>query len=555
MLKNLHDAMVAHQAGNLGQAESLYRRVLEHDRNQLQVLSMLGILHAQRGKYIDAQRVLKQALKLDPGHAGNQFNYGNVLLGLKRLDEAFTAFGKALLINPGLAEAHLNRGNILMLQKRYQEAATCFTNATRANPKFAQAFCNRAQALEEMGQFDQALASCDEAINVSPAIAEFHACRTNILGRLKRYDEALNSISKALSLRPDSAAFHYNHGNILTEIKNYHEAIAAFSKALALEPGFARAHLNEGLCRLLLGDTEHGWRKYEYRLKLPEYLDLKRDFGKPLWSGDSSLNRKAILVHAEQGFGDTLMMCRYVPLLAAHGARVIFEVKPGLTRLFESLAGVSTLIARGETVPQFDIHCPIMSLPIAFKTRLETVPASVPYLSVQKENVDQWRSKVEGGRFKVGVAWAGNPSFRNDRERSITLQNILPIFSAAGATFFSIQKDLREGDAEILGANPHIRHLGDQLDDFMDTAAAMNAMDLIISSDTSIVHLAGALGRPVWILLSDNPDWRWLLDRTDSPWYPTARLFRQTKSGDWSSVVSDVCAELERTAAQVPLQS
>jgi hypothetical protein len=406
-----------------------------------------------------------------------------------------------------------------------------------------------------MGQFDQALASCDEAINLSAAIAEFHACRTNILARLKRYDEALNSISKALSLRPDSAAFHYNHGNVLTEIKNYHEAIAAFSKALALEPGFAHAHLNEGLCRLLLGDTEHGWRKYEYRLKLPEYLDLKRDFGKPLWSGDSSLNRKAILVHAEQGFGDTLMMCRYVPLLAAHGARVIFEVKPGLTRLFEGLAGVSTLIARGETVPQFDIHCPIMSLPIAFKTSLETVPANIPYLSVPKEKVDHWRSIVENGRFNVGVAWAGNPSFKNDRERSITLQNIWPIFSAAGATFFSIQKDLREGDAEILGANPHIRHLGNQLDDFMDTAAAMNAMDLVISSDTSIVHLAGALGRPVWILLSDNPDWRWLLDRTDSPWYPTARLFRQSKTGDWSSVVSDVYAELERAAAQVSLQS
>ena len=547
-IKTLHEAAAAHQAGNFVQAEALYRRVLKLDAEQSQVLLMLGILQAQRGDYSGAEKLLRKALKLNPDDAVSQFNYGNVLLGLERLDDALAAFGRALLLNPTLVQAHLNRGNILMLRKRYEEAMACFDNAIRIKPTFAQAFSSRAHVLDELGRFDEALASCDKALNLNPGNAEFHASRANILGRLRRHHDALRSISAALSLRPDSATFHYNHGNILIEVNSYHDAIAAFDKALTLEPGFASAQLNEGLCHLLLGDTEHGWKKYEYRLKMPEYLDLKRDFAKPVWSGDSSIDGKTILIHAEQGFGDTLMACRYVPLVAALDARVVLEVRPELVRLMEALDCVSTLIARGETVPQFDVHCPIMSLPLAFKTRLETIPTRIPYLGVPKENVGHWRSKLGEGGFKVGFAWAGNPSFKNDRARSITLRNLLPVCSVPGATFFSIQKDLRDGDAEILSANPHIRHLGSELNDFLDAAAAIMAMDLIISSDTSIVHLAGALGKPVWILLSFNPDWRWLLDRTESPWYPTARLFRQAKSGDWASVVERVGAELQRAA-------
>jgi hypothetical protein len=224
-------------------------------------------------------------------------------------------------------------------------------------------------------------------------------------------------------------------------------------------------------------------------------------------------------------------------------------VKPELLQLMAGLEGVFTLIARGDDIPQFDFRCPIMSLPLAFQTRLETIPSDVPYLRVPGESVDHWRSKLGDSGFKIGIAWAGNPSFKNDRDRSITLKNILPVCSVPGARFFSLQKDLRDGDAEFLNANPHIRHLGNELENFLDTAAAMESLDLIISSDTSIVNLAGALGRPVWILLSFNSDWRWLLDRTDSPWYPTARLFRQDKNGDWASVVDKVRAELTKTLA------
>lgn len=549
VLQILRDATAAHQAGQFAQAEALYRRVLESDSKQFQVLSMLGVLHAQRGNYPDAEQTLRKAIKLNPDDAGSQFNYGNVLLGLQRFDDAFAVFGTALRLNPGLADAHLNRGNILMLRKRFDEAVACFDSAIRINPNYAQAYCNRGNALEKMGRLDEALASCDKALTIDPGNAEFHASRANVLSRMRRYDEALHDISTASSLRPDSAAFHYNHGNILIEAQRHPDAIAAFDKALAIEPRFAGAHLNEGLCRLLLGDTDRGWKEYEYRLEMPEYLDAKRNFQRPVWLGESSINGKTILIHAEQGFGDTLMICRYVPLVTALGARVVLEVRPELVRLMQGLDADFTLIARGDDLPQFDAHCPIMSLPLAFETRLETIPSKVPYLRIPIDNIDRWRSKLRDGGFKIGVAWAGNPSFKYDHDRSITLKNILSVCSVHGATFFSIQKDLRDGDAEILRANPHIGHLGSELSDFLDTAAAMESLDLIISSDTSTVNLAGALGRPVWVLLSSNPDWRWLLDRTDSPWYPTARLFRQSKSGDWGPVVDDVRAELAKTLA------
>jgi tetratricopeptide (TPR) repeat protein len=545
-VKLLREATTAHQAGRFADAEALYRGVLKIDARQFSVLLMLGILQAQRGNFADAEKLLQEALTLNPADADAQFYYANVLVALERLDEAFAAFGKALSLNPALADAELNRGNILMLRKRFEEALACFDAALQINSNFAQAYSNRTHALGEMERFEEALASSDAALKINSKNAEFHASHANILQRMGRYAEALSSLSTALSLRPDSAAFHFNRGNILFDLKRFDEAFAAFDKALALEPNFADAHYNEGFARLLLGDTERGWKKYEYRWELPERRGSKRNFSQPVWLGDDPLADKTILIHAEQGFGDTIMACRYVSMVAALGARVILEVQPALLQLMKGLDGVSTLIARGEPIPPFDVHCPIMSLPMAFRSRPETIPNTVPYLRVPKEKIDQWRSRLGDSGFKIGFAWAGNPTFKKDRDRSITLKNILPICSVADAKYFSIQKDLRDNDAEILRANPGITQLANELYDFQDTAAAMMCLDLIISSDTAVVNLAGALGRPVWILLSFIPDWRWLLERADSPWYPTARLFRQSKNGEWGSVITDVRAELER---------
>jgi tetratricopeptide (TPR) repeat protein len=431
----LREATAAHQVGRFAEAETLYRRVLKIDARQFSVLLMLGILQAQRGHYADAERLLHNALTLNPADAGAQFNYANVLLALERLDEAFAAFGKALSLNPALADAELNRGNILILRERFEEALACFDAALQINSKFSQAYSNRAHALGEMERFDEALVSSDAALKINSKNAEFHASRANILHRMGRYVEALSSLSTALSLRPDGAAFHFNHGNILFDLKRFDEAFVAFDKALALDPNFANAHYNEGFARLLLGDTERGWKKYEYRWELPERRGSKRTFSQPVWLGDDPIADKTILIHAEQGFGDTIMACRYVPMVAALGARVILEVPPPLLQLLKSLNGVSALIARRAIIPQFDVHCPIMSLPLAFKTQLKTIPSKIPYLHVPKEKIDQWRARLGDNRFKIGFAWAGNPAFKSDRDRSITLKNILPICSVDGAKF------------------------------------------------------------------------------------------------------------------------
>jgi hypothetical protein len=276
----------------------------------------------------------------------------------------------------------------------------------------------------------------------------------------------------------------------------------------------------------------------------------ERNFSQPLWLGDGDIENRTILIHAEQGLGDTLMACRYAPILASLGARVIAEVQPSLKSLLENLNGISQLVAKGEPIPPFDVHCPIMSLPLAFKTTLQTIPAKVPYLTVSENVIKKWRAKLTGTDIKVGIAWAGNPNHVQDLDRSIPLKNLLPILGVRGTRYFSLQKDFRHGDKQILDINSQIVRLDPEINDFQDTAAIMMSLDLVISCDTSIVHLAGALGKPAWVLLPFNPDWRWLLDRSDSPWYPTAQLFRQTSRGEWSTVIDDVCVELEKRVAK-----
>ena len=373
--------------------------------------------------------------------------------------------------------------------------------------------------------------------------------RGTALFELARYNEALAAYDRALGLKPDSAYACLGRGNVYGKLKRYDDAFAAYKNAVALKPDLAEAHVNEAFFRLLLEDMECGWKKYQFRWDTKDFQDIKRNFSQPLWLGDFSIANKTILLHAEQGLGDTLLMIRYVPMVAAMGASVILEVDASLKTLFQGLKGVSTLIVHGDDIPQFDVHCPVMSLPLAFKARLDAIPAP-PYLTARTDIIEKWRARLGEASVKIGVAWAGSQTFRNDLERSVLLQNILPVFSIGVAKYFSIQKDLRAGDQEILDANPQIIQLGNEIEDFHDTAAIMMSLDLIISSDTSVANLAGALGQPVWVLLPVNPDWRWLLGRSDTPWYPTARLFRQPRDGDWQSVVNEVCAQLKLEVAR-----
>jgi hypothetical protein len=289
-----------------------------------------------------------------------------------------------------------------------------------------------------------------------------------------------------------------------------------------------------------------GWTKCEYRWEIQEFRAGKRNFLQPLWLGDTDIKDKIILLHAEQGLGDTVFACRYIPKIVALGAKVILEVQSPLKSLLQDFEGVSMVIGRGETIPDFDAHCPLMSLPLACKTTIQTIPGAVPYITVAKHAVEKRRPKLSAQGLKVGIAWAGNPDLGGDRARSILLQNILGVTRIGGIKYFSLQKDLRHGDDELLNANSHIVRLDKDINDFEDTAAIVMSLDLVISCDTSVANLAGALGRPVWVLLPFVSEWRWLRERSDTPWYPTARLFRQANMGDWTTALADVCTELKQ---------
>jgi hypothetical protein len=299
------------------------------------------------------------------------------------------------------------------------------------------------------------------------------------------------------------------------------------------------AHYNEGICRLMIGDFDRGWEKREWKSNL-------NNFAQPMWLG-SKIADKAILLHARRmlGFGDTIQFCRYVPLVAKRAARVILEVQTPLQGLMSTFAGVAQVVTRGDLLPNFDVQCPLESLPLAFRTRLETIPSATPYLRVSSQAMMHWNARLGSRRHpKIGLAWSGNPFNLNDHNRSIKLKSLLSLLDF-NATFISLQKDVRTGDAGVLKARSDVLHLGDELKNFSDTAAIISNLDLVISVDTSIVHLAGALARPIWVMLPFIPDWRWLLDREDSPWYPTARLFRQDDSRAWDSVITRVHAALQ----------
>jgi hypothetical protein len=362
-----------------------------------------------------------------------------------------------------------------------------------------------------------------------------------------RADAALADFARMIALKPDSAQAHHNVGIALFVRDQLDDALASFERAIARNPEFAAAHHNAGLLLLLNGDFARGWDEFEWRWTNTDLAPTRRSFPQPLWLGDEDVAGKTVLLHGEQGFGDAIQFCRYVPMVAKRGAKVVLEVSPALTDLMRSIAGSPEIVGFGAPLPDFQLHCPLLSLPLAFKTRVDTIPAGVPYLSPPRSSVEKWKSRIPPATVpRIGVVWAVNPKHGNDSNRSVGLRAMLPLLSQSGARFFSLQKELREGDREILRGHPDIVHLGDELETFTDTAAIVSLLDLVISIDTSIVHLAGALAKPVWILLPYTPDWRWQLDRADSPWYPTARLFRRSRRADWSEVIAQIAREISR---------
>jgi len=534
-------------------------------------------------RYEEALACCDEAISLKPDYAEALNRRGVILAMLERIEEALATFERALAIVPASAETWTNRGNALGELRRIDQAVASYDRAIAIRPEFSGAHYCRALALAELGRFDEALAGFEKALSIVPRNADAWTHRGNVLFALKRHEEALASYDsslairpdhaktcndkgaalaelgrfgaalkcydKAISLQPDSAETLNNRGLALAELGRFDEALASHVSATTVRPDLAEAHFDEGLCRLLTGDFRRGWEKYEWRWKRKDRRWKIRDFPQPKWLGEEEIGGKTILLHTEQGLGDTIQFCRYASLAAERGAKVVLVVQPTLRSLMESLAGPVQVLAEGDPLPAFDLHCPLPSLPLAFRTTLDNIPGRVPYLKPDESRIDFWRTRLGPKTLvRVGLVWSGHPEHKKDRDRTLPLKDLAPL-AGAGCALFSLQKEIRDSDKEAFESIGVIRQFGDELNDFSDTAALASFMDLVISVDTSAAHLAGALGKPVWILLPRAPDWRWLLDREDSPWYPTARLFRQPKPGDWQSVVERVTAELLRLKA------
>jgi tetratricopeptide (TPR) repeat protein len=547
LVATVQQAAELHRQGRLTEAEKLYARVLKSVPDQPEALQLMAQLKLARGKPADARNYAAAAVRARPGAADPLVVLGHVQRSLRQDDAAIASFEKALALDPHHVDALGCLGDALLTRGRPEQALQCFDRILARIPQHADAHANRAAALAACGRFAEALAACEAALALAPGnpIALYN--RANALASLDRHAEALAAYEKVVGLYPQHAAAWNNRGNSLMALKRHGDAIDSFERAIALQPKSADAHFNRSLALLAVGDYARGFAEYEWRWKRSG-MPAQRSYGR-LWRGDFPLADRTILVSSEQGLGDTIQFARYVPLLARSGATVILEVHPELKSLLSRLPGAAQVVARGEPLSAFDVHCPAGSLPLALKTELPNVPAEIPYLKAEEARVAEWRPRLEALKPpRVALAWAGNPNHANDRNRSIALARLRPLWEAGGARFVSVQREVRETDAAELEGARGILHLGEELRDLDDTAALLALCDVVMSVDTAVAHLAAAMGRPTWVLLPFAPDWRWTLDGERSPWYPAARLFRQPQAGDWDSVIARVVAELGAVA-------
>lgn len=576
----LQRAVDAFQRGDVPEVEALCRRILAAHPGHFEALYLLGITAGREARAQEAVEFLTRAVSANARHADAHYNLGVALAALVRHAEALESYERAIALSPAHADALFNHGSSLAALGRHEDAARSYRRALAADPKSAAALHNLGVALAQLGRFtdaldcydraialksnypsaynnrgaalaaiariDEALASYERAIALRPDYAVAYNNRGIALWALERQAEALASCERAIALDPGYADAHYNRGNALRELQRHEEAAESYERAIALDPGNASAHWNLADSLLLQGDFARGWPEYEWRWKLGERRGAKRELDRPLWRGGEPLAGRTILLHAELGLGDTLQFCRYAPQVARLGARVVLEVQPALVSLLQGLEGVDEIVAAGRALPAFDLHCPLMSLALAFESHLGNIPHTVPYVRSDPARVAAWRARLGPARApRVGIVWGGSRRLANDK-RSMALAQMLPLVRD-WAEWVSLQQEVSEADAAWLASRDDIRHFGSDLHDFADTAALVEQMDLVLTVDTSVAHLAGAMGKPVWILLPHVPhDWRWLLERDDSVWYPSARLFRQRAARDWDGVVRRVSEELRR---------
>jgi tetratricopeptide (TPR) repeat protein len=599
-------AVQHHNAGRLREADGLYRQVLDAFPTHADSLHLLGVLAHEIGRFDVAVDLIGRAIALAPkaalyhGNLGNALkrlgrleeavasfrraialkpnypevltNLGNALLSCHQLEEAASCLQKAIRLKPDLPEAHNNLGNVYAALGRPNDAIHCYRKAIALRPNDAAAYNNMGAALKDLGHLEETISCYQQGIAHNPDLPELHnnlaiillkqglldqsaaSSRTALrlrshfpeghdnLGRVLaeqgKLSEAIVSFREAVALRPDYADAHNNLGTVLKETGALDEAVGCFRTAIRHNAKLALAHHNLAMALLLHGDLAEGWREYEWRWRVPQPTDLPRNFIQPQWQGEAGAGR-TLLIHAEQGFGDTIQFCRYARLAHTRGLRVVLEVQQPLVRLLQSLAGVDQVIARGDKLPDFDVHCPMLSLPLAFGTTLESIPGDTPYLSASAAQVAGWHTRLSTPLPRIGLAWAGGAATKSDRQRSLSAEQLAPLLNLPGIQWVSLQKDRKDvlADAGMLDFMP-------KMHDFADTAALVANLDLVISVDTAIAHLAAALGKPVWLLNRFDPDWRWLTGRQDSPWYATLRQYRQPQPGEWEAPIAAIAEDL-----------
>ena len=528
--------------GKQEEAIACYRQALRMLPGDAKTHARLGRSLMSQGRLQQAAEAFRDSARLAPDAAETHFDLGNTLHAAGQYEEAAQSYQRALACRPDHAEACHNLGVTRTLQQRITEAAAAYEQAVRIRPDYAEPHNNLGMLMQALGSDERALHHYRQALKFAPKSIEIRYNLALFAQERERLEEALQGYAELLRLQPDHAEASNNLGNTLLALGRPREAAMSYRQTLTHDPHSVEAHWNLGLVQLLLGQFDEGWVGHEWRFGQKD--TTPRSFPQPMWDG-SALGGRRILLHAEQGLGDTLQFVRYAPLVQQRGGFVVLECQEPLLRLLGGVRGVDRLVAKGHPLPDFDCHAPLLSLPGIFRTTLDTIPATVPYLQVNSAEVARWRKIIRShagmkSALKVGVTWAGNPRHKNDRNRSISGVELSALAGLDDTMFFGLQK------AAAGAPDLKMVELLDESSDFLDTAAILLNLDLLISVDTSVAHLAGALGRPVWTMLPFAPDWRWMLDRPDTPWYPSMRLYRQARRKDWAEVLQRVRGDIEK---------
>ena len=526
---------------DLDGAEELFRRVLALAPDLPEAHNYLGKVLCLKGAYEESIASFRRTAALRPDSPEAYHNLGVAFATCGRQQEAVAAYNQALSLKADYPEALNDLGNILMEQGRLVEARTCLERALEIKPSLTAVMNNLGLVLCRLDRLDEAAAVYRRLLSLQSDFPEALSNLGKVLRLQDKLEESIACLEQTLILRPDFPEALANLASSLNDLRRLSEAIPLLERAVALKSNSGEMHLNLGMMLLAVGRFEEGWREFEWRWQTPEQAPLRNTYTQPLWRGEAA-EGSTLLLWSEQGFGDTIQFCRYAPLAAARGLRVVLMVQPALVRLLGSLDGVDAIVGMGSAVPDHDFQCPLLSLPAAFGTELDSIPADVPYLSAEGNAVLAWRQKlpaVPPGSIKVGLVWAGNAGLDHidstvrDRRRSIAPQVLAPLLEIEGVRFYSLQKGGAPAPAEF----GLIDFMGD-CRDFADTAALVANLDLVVSVDTAVVHLAGAIGKPVWVMNRFDSCWRWFVDREDNPWYPALRLFNQSRPGDWEGVVA-----------------